>query len=277
MNCDSSRYKGGCAKRTGVMNMKKSFAMKGFILGTMLLGFIAISHAQESLSDMRRDLDDLKQSQQIIIKELQSIKAFLSTLPVRPPGIDVRGMEIDLRGKPLIGRSKTNLLMIEISDYQCSYCGRYARETYPEIKKLYVDGNNMDYAVFDLPLPSHNQALKAAQASHCAEDQGKFWEMHTQLMAKQDMLDNLSSYAVSLNLDLPKFQECLSSNKHSNEIAMDVATASRLGITGVPGFVLAARDPQNPSKVKGIRAIRGAVPLSTFRMEIDQALKNLPK
>jgi hypothetical protein len=77
----------------------------------------------------------------------------------------------------------------------------------------------------------HNLASKAAEAVHCGEDQGKFWEMHEQLMAKQDMLDKPSFYAANLSLSLPKFEECLNSGKHAGEIKADFEMAAKLGMT----------------------------------------------
>jgi protein-disulfide isomerase len=196
---------------------------------------------------------------------------------MHPPKVDVPGMEINLSGKPVIGKGASNLVMIEFSDYQCPYWGQYARETFPKIKELYVDSNKIDYATIDMPLPMHKLAAKAAEAVHCAEDQGKLWEMHNQLMAKQDMLDNLSSYAASLKLDLPEHWECLNTNKYARKITAEIEIATKPGINGVPGFIIAQRDPRNPSKAKGISTIRGAMPLQIFQKEIDQALANMPK
>jgi len=257
--------------------MRLKFTKALFPVCVMALGFVSFSVAQESPADLRKDIEELKQNQQVIIKELQAIKSLLSSLPMRPQEVDIRGMEIDLSGKPVIGKSASHLVMIEFSDYQCPFCGQYARETFPKIKELYVDSNKMDYAIVDVPLPSHQLAPKAAEAAHCAEDQGKFWEMHDQLMAKQDSLDKLSSYAATLNLDLPKYEECLNTNKYAKKITAEIEMAAKLGINGVPGFILAAKDPLNPSKAKGILALRGAMPLEMFQKEIDQALADLKK
>jgi protein-disulfide isomerase len=243
----------------------------------MILGFAVFGITQELPSDLRKDIEELKQNQQMIIKELQAIRSLLSSLPMRPAEVDIRGMEIDLLGKPVIGKGSSNLVMIEFSDYQCPYCGQYARETFPKIRELYVNGNKMDYVMVDMPLPSHKLAPKAAEAVRRADEQGKFWEMHEQLMAKQDMLDKPSFYAANLNLSLPKFEECLNSGKYAGKIKSDIEMAGKLGMKAVPGFILAARDPQNPSKAKGIIALRGAMPLEMFQKEIDQALACISK
>jgi protein-disulfide isomerase len=143
--------------------------------------------------------------------------------------------------------------------------------------KQYVDSGKIRYTVLDAPLPIHKLAAKAAEASHCAEEQGKFWEMHDQMMANQKALNDLSSYATSLNLDVPRFEECLKTDKYADQVNKDKAVASQLNISGVPGFVLALSDPQKPSKVKGISFIMGAQPFSVFQKEIDQALADLSK
>lgn len=241
----------------------------------MIFGFLTMGAAQDKLSSLEKDIENIKQNQKIILEELKAIKTILSRLPLPPPQIDVRGIEIDIAGKPVIGKSVTNLVMIEFTDYQCQFCGRYSRETFPEIKKEYVDSGRIDYVIIDFPLPSHPLATKAAEATHCAEDQGKFWDMHHQMMADQNSLSNLLTYANALNLDLAIYEECLSSNRHADKIADDIELAKKMGITGVPGFILASRDPERLSIVKGISVMRGAMPLASFQREIDQALKNL--
>jgi len=139
----------------------------------------------------------------------------------------------------------------------------------------YVDKGIIRYAVLDLPLPMHKMAQKAAEASHCASDQGKFWEIHMLMMTKQESIEDLSSYAATLNLDVPRFEECLKTNKYQEQISKESALAQKLGIRGVPGFIIASTDPQNPAKATGISYIPGAVPFAMFQKEIDQALAGL--
>jgi protein-disulfide isomerase len=135
-----------------------------------------------------------------------------------------------------------------------------------------VDTGKIRYALLDLPLPMHKLAFKAAEASHCAADQGKFWEMHDSMMADQNALDALGSYAESIHLDIAQFQECLDSDKYADAVRQDMAKANQLGVTGTPSFVLASTNPEDPSKVKGLRLIRGAQPFSNFEQAIDQVL-----
>lgn len=135
-----------------------------------------------------------------------------------------------------------------------------------------MDTGKIRYALLDLPLPMHKLAFKAAEASHCAADQGKFWEMHDSMMADQNTLDALGSHAESIHLDIAQFQKCLDSDKYADAVRQDMAKANQLGVTGTPSFVLASTNPEDPSKVKGLRLIRGAQPFSNFKQAIDQAL-----
>lgn len=123
----------------------------------------------------------------------------------------------------------------------------------------------------------HKLAFKAAEASHCAREQGKFWEMHDSMLANQKTLDVLKSYAESIGLDIEQFEACLNTDKYAGEVREDMAVADKLGITGTPSFVLARTDPQNPSKVRGISYIRGALPFDAFKQALDEALADVRK
>jgi len=121
----------------------------------------------------------------------------------------------------------------------------------------------------------HKLAFKAAEASHCAAEQGKFWEMHDSMMADQQTLDALESHAESIQLDLAQFQACLNTDKYAEAVRQDMADANKLGVTGTPSFVLTLTDPKNPSKVKGLAILKGAQPFDNFKRILDQALSSL--
>jgi len=147
------------------------------------------------------------------------------------------------------------------------------RETHPQIEKEYVDTGKLRMVVMDFPLESiHNKAFKAAEASHCALDQGKFWEMHDRLFANQQTLDAWDGHAQAVGLDVKKFQDCMTGGKQAPVVRKDMAEATKAGTTGTPSYVLALTDPNDPTKVKGITFIRGAAAFDKFKTEIDQAL-----
>jgi predicted DsbA family dithiol-disulfide isomerase len=92
------------------------------------------------------------------------------------------------------------------------------------------------------------------------------------MMLKKESLGDLSSYAVSLNLDVPKYEECVNSGKYADAVRRGTALAQKLGINAVPGFIVGRIDSSNPGKVTGISMIQGAMPFASFQMELDAAL-----
>jgi len=131
------------------------------------------------------------------------------------------------------------------------------------------------YVVRDLPLESiHKLALKAAEATHCAGDQGKYWEMHDRLFASQRELarPDLSKHAQALGLDVAAFDQCVDSGKHEPRIRKDVAEAQRLQATGTPTFFLGLTEPKG-SQIKGTRMV-GAQPYEAFKAAIERLLSS---
>jgi predicted DsbA family dithiol-disulfide isomerase len=127
--------------------------------------------------------------------------------------------------------------------------------------------------VFDFPLESsHPQAFKASEATHCAREQGKYWEMHDRLFANQRQLTPWSTHAEALGLDVAAFEACLDSDKYAKNIRQDMDEARKAGTTGTPSFILARTDPTDPTRVTGLSFIRGAQPFTAFKAQIDQAL-----
>ena len=128
------------------------------------------------------------------------------------------------------------------------------------------------YVVRDLPLEAiHKEAFKAAEASHCARDQGKYWEMHDRLFANQRQIgrEDLTKHAQAIGLDTKAFEQCISSGKHAEAINKDLAEAQRLQVTGTPTFFIAATGSNN--ELKATRMV-GAQPYSAFKAAIDRLL-----
>lgn len=121
----------------------------------------------------------------------------------------------------------------------------------------------------------HKSAFKAAEATHCAEAQGKYWEMHDRLFQNQRALEPWSGHAEALGLDVAAFDQCMSSDRYAEAVRQDQAEASKAGATGTPSFVLGFTDPDDPSKVKGLSFLRGAQPYAAFKTQIDSALASV--
>ena len=240
-----------------------------------MLGSGCIASAQTA--DIRQEIDELKQGQRAIQKELEEIKSLLEKIAAQqarpsPSGPVIKDVEFEIGNNPVKGSVTAGLMLVEFTDYECPFCGRYVRETFPQILNQYIEKGSIKYTVIDLPLPMHSKAAKAAEASHCAEEQGKFWEIHELMMAKQESLGDLSSYAADLNLDVQKYDECVNTGKYADAVNKGIALAQKLGINAVPGFIIGRIDSSNPGKVTGISMIQGAMPFASFQAELDAAL-----
>ena len=120
----------------------------------------------------------------------------------------------------------------------------------------------------------HKLAFKAAEATHCAEEQGKYWEMHDRLFQNQQALEPWTGHAEALGLDVAAFDDCMSPTGTPTPSARTWPRPRKAGATGTPSFVLAITDPDDPTKVKGLAFIRGAQPFTAFKTQIDAARRD---
>ncbi len=238
------------------------------------LAATGLTFAQQTDPKLWEEIQALKKGQEEIRRQLLEIKQLIqSRLATAPAAPDVRNVPVDLGNRPAKGSTVARLTLIEFSDYQCPFCARHTKDTNPQLQKEYVDSGKVRYVFFDMPLESmHKSAFKAAEATRCAGDQGKYWEMHERLFASQQMLEPWSAHAQALGLDGKMFEACMNSGKYANAVRADMAVAQQLGINATPTFLLGVTDPGNPAKVKGLALIRGAQPFGSFKMEIDKAL-----
>ena len=124
---------------------------------------------------------------------------------------------------------------MEYGDFECPYCGRAE----PVIRELLADYGDLRYVLRHLPLTDvHPHAQLAAEAAEAAADQGKFWEMHDQLLDHQDALTgkDLIRYAGELGLDIDRFTRDLRNHAGQAKIAADVDSADLSGVSGTPTF-----------------------------------------
>jgi protein-disulfide isomerase len=229
---------------------------------------------QQTDPKLWEEIQALKRGQEEIRRQLLEIRQLLQArLAAAPAAPDVRNAPVDLGTRPAKGSGAAKLTLIEFSDYQCPYCGRHVRDTDPLLKKEYIEPGKVRYVFFDMPLePIHPLAFKAAEASRCAGEQGKYWEMHDRLFANQQALEPWSAHAKVLGLNVAAFEACMNGNKYATAVRADMATAQTLGINGTPAFLVAVTDPRDPTKVKGLTLIRGALPFGSFKLELDKAL-----
>jgi len=143
----------------------------------------------------------------------------------------------------------------------------------PEIEKEYIATGKVKFVFLDFPLPFHKNASKAAEAAHCAGEQGKYWQMHDQIFSHQNALEpkDLSEYAKAIELDVSKFQQCLDTGKYAEQIKKNIAEAQKAGVSGAPTFFMGYTDPDKKT-VKATKKLVGAQPYAQFKEAIDGLL-----
>jgi protein-disulfide isomerase len=243
--------------------------------GILLLIFAQPLWAQQQSTDeLKNEVETLKQKVTSMQKDLQDIKLLLQARTRVAP---VQNVTLDLANRPSRGANTAALTLIEFSDYQCPFCGQYARETIPQLDKEYIQTGKIKYVVMDLPLESmHKMAFKAAEAAGCAEEQGKFWEMYNRLFTNQQILDQWKNHAEAIGLDVDRFTQCMDSGKRAVQIRTDMAEAQKAGINGTPAFFLAYTDT-NSTTIKTVAKLAGAQPYASFKAAIDKLLSDKPE
>lgn len=176
---------------------------------------------------------------------------------------------------PVLGEDDAPITLIEFTDYQCPFCARHYTQTHSQIVSQYVDTGKVKLVVRDFPLGFHANAQKAAEATECADDQGKFWEMHDVLFENQTAWSNLDAtsaantfkqYAGQMGVNQSEFDTCLDSGTHAQEVTSDMSDGSASGIDGTPGFWIIGPDGQS-------QQISGAYPFDTFKAAFDGMLE----
>lgn len=210
-----------------------------------------------------------------ILKELKEIRRVLEKIEKQGGTQRARRTQpktamIPTKGKPALGAANAPLTVVEFTDYQCSYCLRFSKTTFPQLKTKYIDTGKVRWVALNLPLSFHKDARKAAQATLCAGEQGKFWEMREKLFQHQNKLgtQHLINYAQSLPIDTKTFHSCLQSDRHLAEIDKDTSNAKSLRLTGTPSFIIG----KTSSDVISGQVVIGAQPLNVFEAAITKKL-----
>ncbi|MDP2910514.1 MAG: DsbA family protein [bacterium] len=153
------------------------------------------------------------------------------------------------------------ITLVEFSDFECPFCVRHL----PTLNKILSDYPNQVRLVYKhFPLGFHPNSQKAAEASECADEQGKFWEYHDKLFENQPAgysLDKFKQWAKDLGLNSGKFNDCLDSGKFAQKVQADFQEGSEKGVNGTPATF-----------VNG-QLISGALPYESFKQVIDSILK----
>lgn len=161
------------------------------------------------------------------------------------------------------GHSQAPLTVVEFGDFECPVCGRGEAAT-REIRTRYASQVRFVFRQFPLER-IHPLAEKAAEASECAGEQGKFWAMVEKTYSRQDDLSiaGLERDAVEIGLDRPRFNQCLTSGAMAGRVRRDVEDGRALGVRATPTFFI------------GRQRIEGVLTAAQFARLVDEQLAGL--
>jgi len=173
---------------------------------------------------------------------------------------------------PILGSAEAQITIVEFGDYQCEMCYSWFHNTRGTIIDNYVDSGKVNIVFVDLAFLGSDSPI-AAQATYCANEQGKYWEYHSILYYKQEGIDNgwasksmLKEYANELKLDSDQFANCIDSAKYASYIQDSYNAAVAVKVSATPTFYVF--DHENGI----VEKISGAQPLSVFVKTIDSML-----
>lgn len=239
-----------------------SSAQKGVVTALVIATLVILAAILASTSFLAGQLGEMQISAQT---------APPSAPPSRPdaprgaqdepaPTVDVSHLLDDV--DPRLGPDDAPIQIIEFSDYECPFCGRFYSETMVQLKEQY--GDQIQWIWKDFPLPFHQQAPRAHAAAHCAGDQGNYWEFHDRLFENQRRLGMaaLTGHAEALGLDMAAFNSCVEGGTHADRVQRGIEQGQSVGVSGTPTFF-----------INGKRLV-GAQPVQAFQRIIDSELEN---
>jgi protein-disulfide isomerase len=258
--------------------MKRLFVLVAALVLAIADAQPAFSQASDELKALRRDMESLREGQTAIQKQLQEIQTLLRGGRPASPTPESPSAVLDLDGAPFKGDKSARVTLVEFADYQCPFCVRYARDTFPEIEREYIKTGRLKYVFRDFPIETiHPGVSKAHEAAHCAGDQAKYWEMHDRLLAnpKAQQVTDLVDHAKALALEMPSFEQCLSTGGHTARVRRGLSDGQQAGARGTPTFFLGLTEA-NSSKITTSRMLVGAQPYAAFKQAIESLLAESP-
>ncbi len=217
---------------------------------------------QGSIPDLRERIKTFLAQQ----KRSQIITAYIHTLDpkygvrILLPMPNPPKVKVDTQGAPTLGPSNAPVTIVEFSDYQCPAC-RATHQIVKQVRAAY--GDKVQWIYKEYPLKRHKDAFVAAEASHCAEDQGKFWEYQEVLFTSADLTpESLINLAGQLGMSREKFSQCLQDSRYKALVEKNVRDAVQAGLDRTPTFMINGT------------VFTGGPSLDTFKNMIDAELKN---
>ncbi len=173
----------------------------------------------------------------------------------------------------LLGKEDAPVQVVAFADFECPACGQFFVLTEPDVRQRLVETGEISYRYIDFPLPGHRNTWPASNAAACANEQGKFWQMHDMLFQGQDQWNGeatsrpkgvFEDYAKAIGLDVKQWEKCFDDQKYLRNIQANRAEAERRMVGSTPSFLI------------GNKLVAGSIPFDKFKAYVDSAKASLP-
>ena len=173
----------------------------------------------------------------------------------------------------VLGSPTAPVEVVEFADFECLACAQFATLTEPDVRTRLVNTGQVRVRFIDYPLAMHRNTWDASLAAACANDQGRFWEMHDVLFTNQDRWNTqatsrprgpIGGLARSVGLDMSKYEACMDADTHRAKIQAHLDEGNKRQIGSTPTFVF-----------NGL-VVPTALPYDAFKKYVDDALKAVP-
>ena len=200
---------------------------------------------------------------------------WIGTMANKPKAPNVRDVDVTAAQAEgyAIGNPKAPVQVLEFADFECPACGQFSTVTEPDVRTRLAATGKIGYRFYDFPLPMHKNTITASLAAACANEQGKFWEMHDALFFNQpewstQATDNptkfFAQYAGQMGLDMPKWKECMAAQRHLTTIIANRKEGERRGVGQTPTFII------------GRKVVAGSIGYDEFKARVDSAAVAAP-
>ena len=179
---------------------------------------------------------------------------------------------VSFKNPPVLGSETAKVTIVEVGDYQCEMCKLWFEKTRPLLIEKYIETGKVNFVFIDMPFLG-NDSMSAAEATYCANDQGKYWDYHSKLYQLQQHVDDgwasadrLSTIALNLDMNVEEFDKCMNSKEYYSKVNFNKQKAKTdLGANSTPTFIIVNTSGDS-------QKIVGAHPYSTFEEIINSML-----
>jgi protein-disulfide isomerase len=250
-------------------------------------GFSADTPSTSDMKQLRQQMEKLQADVAEIKESVTYIKKAFEGAREKSSPVQKASLKLSASSENdfALGRPDAPITMMEFFDYQCGFCAKFNKATFPLLKRDYIDTGRVRFIFRDYPLSIHAMASQAGAITACAQQQGKFMEMHEAFFDSPELLGQ-AKFAEIVNrvpgINLAKLDECLALPENQVEVSeegpqpspeqrADMADGDQIGVAGTPAFFV-GKTVASGQEMSGV-FIRGDQEYSFYQNAIESLNK----